>query len=42
MATLSMLAKHWITEIFVWWQIPLVILLIAIIVFWIMYRRKQM
>ncbi len=25
-----------------WWQIPAIILLIAIIIFWVMYRRKQM
>jgi hypothetical protein len=25
-----------------WWQVPLIILLIAIIVGWIMYRRRQM
>ena len=28
--------------IFVWWQIPLVILLILIIVLYVIYRRKQM
>lgn len=27
---------------FYWWQVPLIILLIAIIVGWVMYRRKQM
>jgi len=30
------------TEAFFWWQIPLVLLLIGLIVFWIMYRRRQM
>ncbi len=25
-----------------WWQIVLLIVLIALIVFWVMYRRKQM
>lgn len=25
-----------------WWQLPLVLLLIAILVFWKIYRNKQM
>jgi len=25
-----------------WWQLPAIVLLIAIIIFWVMYRRKQM
>lgn len=24
------------------WQLPVIVLLIAIIIFWVMYRRKQM
>jgi len=30
------------SDYFVWWQIPLVVLLIALIVFWRIYRSKQM
>ena len=30
------------TSIFVWWQIPLVLILAGIIIFWIKYRRRQM
>ena len=26
----------------VWWQIPLLLVLIALVVFWVMYRRRQM
>lgn len=29
-------------DLFVWWQIPLVLILAALIVFWVMYRRRQM
>lgn len=29
-------------ELFSWWQLPLVLLVIALIVFWVMYRRRQM
>jgi cytochrome c-type biogenesis protein CcmH/NrfF len=29
-------------DYFVWWQLPLVILLVVLIVFWIMYRKRQM
>jgi len=29
-------------DYFVWWQIPLVILLILVIVGYVIYRRKQM
>ena len=25
-----------------WWQIPLFLLMIALVVFWVMYRRRQM
>lgn len=25
-----------------WWQLPAVAMLVAIIIFWMMYRRKQM
>ncbi len=28
--------------VFVWWQIPLVILLIIVIALYVIYRRKQM
>jgi hypothetical protein len=43
----AMLASIWDTPIWpngflYWWQIPAFILLIAIIIFWVMYRRKQM
>ena len=43
MQNLSTLAS-WINTIFPYpmWQIPGLILLIALIVFWIMYRRRQM
>jgi cytochrome c-type biogenesis protein CcmH/NrfF len=29
-------------EYFVWWQIPLVLVLVGLIVFWMIYRRRQM
>ena len=29
-------------SLFEWWQIPAVLVLIALIVFWVMYRRRQM
>jgi Na+-driven multidrug efflux pump len=29
-------------EVFVWWQIPLVLALAALIIFWVIYRRRQM
>ncbi len=25
-----------------WWQIPLVIVLVLLIIFWVWYRRRQM
>jgi len=28
-------------DIFVWWQLPILLLLIAVIVGWIMYRKRQ-
>jgi hypothetical protein len=31
-----------IGDYFVWWQLLLLIALVALIVFWVMYRRKQM
>jgi len=31
-----------ILGIFEWWQFPLIILVILLIVFWVMYRRRQM
>ena len=40
MATPVMLAAF--RDLFYWWQIPLVIVLIGLIIFWVMYRRKQM
>ncbi|HUT56403.1 MAG TPA: hypothetical protein VNA25_00855 [Phycisphaerae bacterium] len=40
MATPVMLAA--ISDLFYWWQIPLVIVLVGLIIFWVMYRRKQM
>jgi len=27
---------------FYWWQIPVVLLLVALIIFWVQYRKKQM
>ena len=29
-------------DYFVWWQIPLLIGLVALIIFWMMYRRRQL
>lgn len=41
MAIPSMLAD-W-SELFTWkLQVPLIILLVAVVVFWIWYRRRQM
>ena len=31
-----------IAEYFVWWQLPLALALIGLIVFWVMYRKRQM
>ena len=36
------LAALWGQEWLYWWQIPLFVLLIVLIVGWIMYRRKQL
>jgi len=36
------LAMLWGQEWLYWWQIPLLILLIALIIGWVMYRRRQM
>ena len=40
MAIPSMLAKA--SDYLTWWQAPLLLLLIAVVVFWAWYRRKQM
>jgi len=37
MSTLAALSDY-----FFWWQLPLVLLLIALIIFWKIYRSKQM
>jgi len=37
-----MLAELFGIEWLYWWQIPLLVLLIALVAFWVMYRRKQM
>ena len=45
LASLMMLAQDegWsFGDMFVWWQIPLVLLLVGLIVFWVIYRRRQM
>jgi hypothetical protein len=31
-----------IGDYFVWWQIPMVLVLVALIIFWKIYRSKQM
>lgn len=41
MASVIPLAKIW-GEWIHWWQIVLLLVMIALIVFWTMYRRKQM
>jgi hypothetical protein len=40
MADMTTLAAF--TEYFTWWQPLLLVLVIALIVFWVMYRRRQM
>ena len=46
MATLTMLAGFmdplWEDSIFYWWQVPVVLLLVALIIFWMQYRKRQM
>jgi len=42
MSSPAMLAELFGIEWLYAWQIPLVLLLIALIVFWVIYRRKQM
>lgn len=37
----SMLAGY-MSAMFVWWQIPLVIALVALIVFYVKWKKKQM
>lgn len=39
MATPVMLAG--LSDMLYWWQIPLVIVLAALIIFWVLYRRRQ-
>lgn len=41
MADMTMLAAK-ISDYFSWWQPLLLVIVIALIVFWVMYRRKQM
>ena len=36
------LAELWGIEWLFWWQIPLLLILIGLIVFLVMYRRRQM
>ncbi len=36
------IGKDGILQYLSWYQIPAIILLIAIIIFWVIYRRKQM
>ncbi len=36
------LAELWGIDWLYWWQIPMIILLIALIIFWKIYRSKQM
>ena len=36
------LAELWGFEWLYWWQIPMVLLLIALIIFWKVYRSKTM
>lgn len=38
----SPIAKDGWLSAFYWWQIPVLILLIAIIIFWVRYRKSQM
>ena len=40
MATASLLAD--VGDYFVWWQIPLVLVMILLVVFLVIYRRRQM
>jgi len=35
-------APLWTDSFFYWYQIPLLLALIAIIVFWLRYRKRQM
>ena len=40
MADMTMLAK--VSDYISWWQPLLLLVVIGLIVFWVMYRRKQM
>ena len=40
MVDMSMLAA--IGEYFTWWQLPLLVVLVAVIAFWLWYRKRQM
>ncbi len=42
MSTLMLIAELWGQEWLVWWQIPLFILLILVIIFYVVYRRRQL
>jgi hypothetical protein len=42
MSTALPLAELWGVEWLFWWQIPLLLILIGLVVFLIMYRRRQM
>ena len=46
MTNSTLVAGFWDTISFLpflyWWQVPCILLLVAIIIFWVMYRRKQM
>jgi hypothetical protein len=41
MSSLLPLAKLWGIEWLYWWQIPLLLILIGLIVFLVMYRKRQ-
>ncbi len=41
MADATILAWR-ISEFFTWWQLPLLVAVVVLIVFWVMYRRRQM
>lgn len=40
MATANLLVA--ISDYFVWWQIPLVLVMVLLVVFLMIYRRRQM
>ncbi len=42
MLTSAPLAELWGIQWLFWWQIPLLIVLIVLIIFWRIYRNRQM